>query len=187
MSHVAQHQYPRQRIAAVSRSAETGRAVRPAAPAPRPSDARAAGNGAAVDAPVDPGLVALLTTAAEWRCRLETALHGVGLSSAEFCVLRRLAMEDDALTAGELSAASPHVEGCTAAAVDGLAARAMIEWSPVRRGEGVPRLRLTDAGRVREAEGAQLVDDVSAEFAAAIPGAARLLLHRLALCLADAA
>jgi len=193
MSRVAQRPHPRQRIAAPLSTSDVATSFRPVMAEAQSMDESAeegrAGPGA-VSRDIDPCLLALLETAAEWRCRLQAELQGIGLSAVEYSVLRQLIEGDRAMTVTELSASSPHVETCTAAAVESLAARALVEWQPETRAEGVPRarrVRVTERGRERQGEGACVVDAVSAAFAAAMPSAGRLILDRLASSLTRAA
>jgi DNA-binding MarR family transcriptional regulator len=128
---------------------------------------------------LDPSLVSVLRAAAAWEERLESALSTVGLSGAKFEALRHLATADGPLTLSELADCVACVRSNITQLVDRLEADALVARVDDSNDRRVIRAQLTSLGRERYEAGAQLVDAVSAEFAAAIPSPDRAVLNRL--------
>jgi hypothetical protein len=95
-------------------------------------------------------------------------------------VLRRLGEADAPRTLEELAALWPLLGAKGPdTAIQSLLARGLIDAVPPRTGQGSARLRITPMGMSRQAEAASALHDVSAMFAAMIPGADRAALDRI--------
>lgn len=128
---------------------------------------------------LDPSLESVLRAAAEWHSRIEAALATVGLSGAKFEALRHLAEAGEPLSLSELADRAQCVRSNITQLVDRLEADALVERVDDRSDRRMIRAQLTSLGRERYAAGGRLVDDVSAEFTAAMPSPDRTVLNRL--------
>jgi DNA-binding MarR family transcriptional regulator len=135
---------------------------------------------------VEPSLVSLLRTGCQVRGRLQSMLEPVGLSSAEYGVLRRLVEAEVPLPLGDLAGYAKSGRLDVRELIDRLQARRLVERVDDLTGRATV-VRLTTSGRAHEAAGARVVDAVSAQFAATMPAPDRAALDRIASRLIGAA
>jgi DNA-binding MarR family transcriptional regulator len=123
-------------------------------------------------------MFSLLQAAHALEARLETALAGVGLSSAKYTVLAKLARAGEPLTLSELAAQVCCVRSNMTQLVDRLEAEGLVRRVDDREDRRIVRAALTKLGEEREAAGAAQMDRVQAEVAAVLAKGDRAVLER---------
>jgi DNA-binding MarR family transcriptional regulator len=124
-------------------------------------------------------MFSLLDAAHALEARLEDALGAAGLSSPKFAVLSQLARAGGPLTLSELAARVCCVRSNMTQLVDRLEAEGLVRRVDDPGDRRVVRAALTALGEQRHADGAQQMDRIQGEFAAALPKGDRAALERL--------
>jgi DNA-binding MarR family transcriptional regulator len=129
--------------------------------------------------PQAPVALLLLGVAHEVEARLETALGQVGLSLAKFNVLSRLVESGEPLPLGCLADRCSCVRSNMTQLVDRLEADRLVERVSDPNDRRSIRASLTDEGRSRHAEGAEILDAAQGEVFARLGEPERATLARL--------
>jgi DNA-binding MarR family transcriptional regulator len=137
------------------------------------------GRVATVAVRLEPSLTALLHVGGTWGVRLDSALREVGLSPAEYCVLRSLVGVDESLSLGALADRAAGGSWNIMEVVDELEADGMVNRVRDPRDVRTIRVHVTPLGRQRVSAAARRVDAVSTRFEAAMPESDRLALGRI--------
>jgi DNA-binding MarR family transcriptional regulator len=127
----------------------------------------------------DSVMFSLLQAAHNLEARLEEALGVVGLSSAKYTVLSRLARAGEPLTLSELAARVCCVRSNMTQLVDRLEAEGLVRRVDDPADRRIVRAALTPLGSEREADGALVMDRIQSEFAAALPERDRAAFERV--------
>jgi DNA-binding MarR family transcriptional regulator len=124
-------------------------------------------------------MFSLLEAAHTLEARLEEALDAVGLSSAKYTVLSRLARADEPLTLSELAARVCCVRSNITQLVDRLEAEGLVRRVDDPADRRIVRAALTPLGQEREIDGAGVMSRIQNEFAAALPERDRAAFERV--------
>jgi DNA-binding MarR family transcriptional regulator len=127
----------------------------------------------------DSVMFSLLQAAHTLEARLEEALDAVGLSSAKYTVLSRLAQAGEPLTLSELAARVCCVRSNMTQLVDRLEAEGLVRRVDDPSDRRIVRAALTPLGSEREADGALVMGRIQNEFAAALPERDRAAFERV--------
>lgn len=128
-------------------------------------------------------MFSLLHAAQALEGRLEEAFGAVGLSFARFGVLDELVRAGEPLALSELAARLSCVRSNMTQLVDKLEADGLVRRVNDPTDRRCIRAELTPAGRERQAEGAERLRRVQAEFESAIPESERAALARAIMAL----
>ena len=123
-------------------------------------------------------MFSLLQAAHALEARMEEALAGVGLSSAKYTVLAKLARAGEPLTLSELAAKVCCVRSNMTQLVDRLEAEGLVRRVDDPEDRRIVRAALTRLGEEKEAAGAEHMDRIQSEVAAALTKGDRAALER---------
>jgi DNA-binding MarR family transcriptional regulator len=123
-------------------------------------------------------MFSLLQAAHALEARIEEALAGVGLSSAKYTVLAKLARVAEPLTLGELAAHVCCVRSNMTQLVDRLEAEGLVRRVDDLEDRRMVRAALTKLGEEREAAGAEQMDRIQTAVAALLTKGDRAVLER---------
>jgi len=111
--------------------------------------------------------------------RVEEALSGVGLSSPKLSVLTRLVDAGDPTSLSELAARQCCVRSNMTQLIDRLESDGLVRRVPDPSDRRAVRAELTDEGRARQAQGAELVREVETDLLGRFSAGERALLAEL--------
>jgi DNA-binding MarR family transcriptional regulator len=120
----------------------------------------------------------LLEAAHALEARLEAALARVGLSSAKYTVLAKLARAGEPLALGELAAQVSCVRSNMTQLVDRLEAEGLVRRVDDPEDRRMVRAALTKLGEEREAAGAEQMARIQSQVAAMLTKGDRAVLER---------
>lgn len=123
-------------------------------------------------------MFSLLQAAHALEARMEEALAGVGLSSAKYTVLAKLARAGEPLTLSELAAKVCCVRSNMTQLVDRLEAEGLVRRVDDPEDRRIVRAALTRLGEEKEAAGAEHMARIQSEVAAALTKGDRAALER---------
>jgi DNA-binding MarR family transcriptional regulator len=123
-------------------------------------------------------MLALLEAAHTLEARLEAALARVGLSSAKYSVLAKLARAGEPLALSELAAQVSCVRSNMTQLVDRLEAEGLVRRVDDPEDRRMVRAVLTKLGEEREAAGAEQVERIQSQVAALLTKGDRVVLER---------
>jgi DNA-binding MarR family transcriptional regulator len=123
-------------------------------------------------------MFSLLEAAHALEARLETALASVGLSSAKYTVLAKLARAGEPLALSELAAQVCCVRSNMTQLVDRLEAEGLVRRVDDPGDRRMVRAALTKLGEERAAAGAEQMDRIQSEVAAVLTKGDRAVLER---------
>jgi len=123
-------------------------------------------------------MFSLLQAAHALEARMEEALAGVGLSSAKYTVLAKLARAGEPLTLSQLAAKVCCVRSNMTQLVDRLEAEGLVRRVDDPEDRRIVRAALTKLGEEKEAAGAEHMDRIQSEVAAALTKGDRAALER---------
>jgi DNA-binding MarR family transcriptional regulator len=110
--------------------------------------------------------------------RLEDALAAIGLSTAKYTVLGKLARAAEPLTLSELAAQVCCVRSNMTQLVDRLETEGLVRRVDDPEDRRIVRAALTKLGEEKEAAGAEQMDRIQSEVAAALTKGDRAVLER---------
>jgi len=133
-----------------------------------------------VSEPSSPGSVmfSLLDAAHSLEARVEAALAGVGLSSAKYSVLTKLARAGEPLALSDLAAQVCCVRSNMTQLVDRLEAEGLVRRVDDLEDRRMVRAALTKLGEEREAAGTELMERIQSQVAGMLTKADRVVLER---------
>ena len=133
-----------------------------------------------VSEPSSPGSVmfSLLDAAHALEARVEAALAGVGLSSAKYSVLTKLARAGEPLALSDLAAQVCCVRSNMTQLVDRLEAEGLVRRVDDLEDRRMVRAALTKLGEEREAAGTELMERIQSQVAGMLTKADRVVLER---------
>ena len=133
-----------------------------------------------VSEPSSPGSVmfSLLDAAHALEARVEAALAGVGLSSAKYSVLTKLARAGEPLALSDLAAQVCCVRSNMTQLVDRLEAEGLVRRVDDLEDRRMVRAALTKLGEEREAAGTKLMERIQSQVAGMLTKADRVVLER---------
>jgi DNA-binding MarR family transcriptional regulator len=123
-------------------------------------------------------MLALLEAAHSLEARLEAALAGVGLSSAKYTVLAKLAQAGEPLALSELAAQVCCVRSNMTQLVDRLEADGLVRRVAHPDDRRMVRAALTKQGEEREAAGAEQMKRIQSQVAAMLTKGDRTVFER---------
>jgi DNA-binding MarR family transcriptional regulator len=123
-------------------------------------------------------MLALLEAAHALEARLEAALARVGLSSAKYSVLAKLARAGEPLALSELAAQVSCVRSNMTQLVDRLEAEGLVRRVDDPEDRRMVRAVLTKLGEERETAGAEQVERIQSQVAALLTKGDRAVLER---------
>lgn len=123
-------------------------------------------------------MLALLEAAHALEARLEAALARVGLSSAKYTVLAKLARAGEPLALSELAAQVSCVRSNMTQLVDRLEAEGLVRRVDDPEDRRMVRAALTKLGEEREAAGAEQMERIQSQVAAMLTKGDRAVLER---------
>ena len=127
----------------------------------------------------DPVMFSLLHAAHALEERLEGALADVGLSLAKYGVIAQLARAGEPLALSELAIRQSCVRSNMTQLIDRLEADGLVRRVDDPSDRRSVRAAITRVGEERAAAGAQVMEQVDADFTASIPARDRAVLARL--------
>jgi DNA-binding MarR family transcriptional regulator len=113
-------------------------------------------------------MFSLLEAAHALEARVEEALAGVGLSSAKYTVLAKLAQAGEPLALSELAAQVSCVRSNMTQLIDRLEAEGLVRRVDDPEDRRMVRAALTKLGEEREAAGAEQMDRIQSQVAAVL-------------------
>ena len=133
-----------------------------------------------VSEPSSPGSVmfSLLDAAHALEARVEASLAGVGLSSAKYSVLTKLARAGKPLALSDLAAQVCCVRSNMTQLVDRLEAEGLVRRVDDLEDRRMVRAALTKLGEEREAAGTKLMERIQSQVAGMLTKADRVVLER---------
>jgi DNA-binding MarR family transcriptional regulator len=123
-------------------------------------------------------MFSLLEAAHALEARLEQALASVGLSSAKYTVLAKLATAGEPLALSELAAQVCCVRSNMTQLVDRLEAEGLVRRVDDPGDRRMVRAALTKLGQEKAAAGAEQMDQIRSQVAAVLPKGDRAVLER---------
>lgn len=132
----------------------------------------------------DESMFVLLEAARNIQERLETALEGVGLSSAKYQALEAMVQAREPLTLSELAGRLKCVRSNITQLVDRLEVDGLVRRVDDPADRRAVRAVVTDLGAERRAAGATAIGRLQSELAARVDPAERALFHRVLSALA---
>ena len=123
-------------------------------------------------------MLALLEAAHALEARLEAALVGVGLSSAKYTVLAKLAQAGEPLALSELAAQVCCVRSNMTQLIDRLEAEGLVRRVDDAEDRRMVRAALTKLGEEREAAGAEQMKRIQSQVATLLTKGDRAVLER---------
>jgi DNA-binding MarR family transcriptional regulator len=123
-------------------------------------------------------MFSLLEAAHALEARVEEALAGVGLSSAKYTVLAKLAQAGEPLALSELAAQVSCVRSNMTQLIDRLEAEGLVRRVDDPEDRRMVRAALTKLGEEREAAGAEQMDRIQSQVAAVLAKGDRAVLER---------
>jgi DNA-binding MarR family transcriptional regulator len=124
-------------------------------------------------------MFSLLEAAHALEARMEAALARVGLSSAKYTVLAKLARAGEPLTLSDLAAQVSCVRSNMTQLVDRLEAEGLVRRVDDPGDRRVVRAALTKLGEEREAAGAEQMDQLQSQVATMLTKGDRSVLERV--------
>jgi DNA-binding MarR family transcriptional regulator len=124
-------------------------------------------------------MFSLLEAAHALEARVEAALARVGLSSAKYTVLAKLARAGEPLTLSDLAAQVSCVRSNMTQLVDRLEAEGLVRRVDDPEDRRVVRAALTKLGEEREAAGAEQMNQIQSQVATMLTKSDRTVLERV--------
>jgi DNA-binding MarR family transcriptional regulator len=128
-------------------------------------------------------MFSLLQAAHALEARMEDALAGVGLSSAKYSVLGKLAQAGEPLALSDLAAQVSCVRSNMTQLVDRLEAEGLVRRVDDSEDRRIVRAALTQLGKEKAAAGAEQVNRIQSQVAAALTKGDRAALERALVAL----